>query len=70
MSTAANHRTRSHRSYYIRRSATTGHARQTWITTQHDKYNRQQRNRPNRAMEFFERVFKARKREAHNAADT
>jgi hypothetical protein len=34
MSTAINHRARSHRSYYIRHSATSGHAKQTLFTTQ------------------------------------
>jgi hypothetical protein len=59
MSTATNHRTRSHRSYYIRHSATTGHARQAWIKTQNDKHNRQQH-----AKGFFARLFRGRAREA------
>ena len=58
MSAATNHRTRSHRSYYIRRSATTGHAQQAWITTQRDKHNRQQRSGG-----FLGRLFRGRARE-------
>ena len=60
MSTAANHRTRSHRTYYIRHSAMSGHARATQITTQ--------RRKP--AGGFFGRLFRGRKREAHNVTDT
>jgi hypothetical protein len=65
MSTATNHRTRSHRTYYIRKSATTGHARQAWIKTQNDKHNRQQRSGG-----FFGRLFRGRNKEAHDAAES
>jgi len=59
MSSATNHLARSHRTYCIRKSATNGHARQAWITTQNDKHNRQQRSG-----RFLGRLLRGRNREA------
>lgn len=61
MSTAINHRNRSHRSYYIRKSATSGHARVTWVKTQD----------PLKLFKPFKWIHeRGRAKEAHDAADT